>query len=188
MTNCNPAASLSAYQHMEKEGEMKKFYGWLEAEYAGIHVFLFFLLLVFASVSIYLLLGKLFNYPFMWGMIADVSPYSTLIIAKNSFGEEAIFRLVPFIIFFKLFNKKSPLLIVLIVCSAAIHAYTHFGQVSLMTLTLIFILFALAYLKLGGIQNRHTRAFLFLGAAHTTTNVIIHVIGTSITHWNIQWL
>jgi len=168
--------------------EMNKFYDWLEVEYLGTRAFLFFLIMVFVSVLLYLVLGKIFNYNFMWWMIVRPDFSNTLIISIKAFGEEAIFQLLPFLLYFKLFGKRHPALLIMILIVAAFHGYRHFGTVSLLSLTPIFILLSVAYLKLGGYQNNQLKAFVWLGTIHTTVNFTIHLISMGIVHWNIQWL
>ena len=146
---------------------------WLESEMAFHQEIMLSVLMVLASFAFYLGLGTIFHYPFMWSLVADITPYSAMMMAKNALGEEALFRLIPCLILFA-FIKSKKLAIIAFFLFSPLFAYLHIGYLSLVVLGPISVIFTLAYLKFGGTAGKHLRGFVFVGLIHTAANLSIH--------------
>jgi hypothetical protein len=152
---------------------MSTFTKWLESEMTFSREIVLSTFFVLACLVIYLALGTIFKYPFMWELLTEVAPYSTMMMAKNALGEEAAFRLVPGLVIFSLIKDKQTAIILFFLISP-LFAYLHIGMLSLFVLGPISLIFTLTYLKFGGVTGNHLRGFLFAGTIHVATNVSIH--------------
>ena len=146
---------------------------WLETKMALSREIMFSALLVLASLSIYLGLGTVFGYPFGWELLVRLTPYTAMIMVKNALGEEALFRLLPLLIFFAVVKDRK-IAIVLFFIFSPLFAYLHIGLISLFVIGPISVLLTLAFLKFGGATGNHLRGFMFVGAIHAVTNFSIH--------------
>ena len=160
---------------------MSSFENWLEQKPSPFQTILILLSLILLSLITYLSLGTIINYPFGWNGLVNITPYTTMIIAKNAFGEEVIFRFIPFFAILKIINKKSVIFYLFVLAMSLIFAYLHIGLPSLIALGPIGLMLSISYLKFGGYRNNHLRAFLLTGAGHTLINFSLYYIGSIIT-------
>ena len=153
---------------------MQSLYCWLEKEDSFSREFLLFLAFLSSSIFLYLFLGTLFGYPLGLKNALSLTPYSIMIIVKNAFGEEAVFRLIPFVLFFFFVKRRGASFLIFLLAQSFIFGYVHTGLISMLALGPVGIVLSLAYLKFGGFFNRPLRGFVFSAGIHSLINLSLH--------------